>query len=203
MIGVGSPPCESSRCTSAWARGASAARRPLHIGCSSGTPPSFDLHTTAPSPQKHRHRPQRALWPSSEFAVRACSGAPARGHVWQGRVLHLVSQRCRRLDGGTLRAALQWPAHPGACEGRMPIPLGRGEDAGAGEGHAGAGGAGRRPITSPAPASPQAGHPQLPPQALESSLGAWQPDAKRRRVGRGVSGKPGPCLHRPPPALPC
>lgn len=54
----------------------------------------------------------------------------------------------------------------------------------------------------PCPRCPQAGHPQLPPQALESSLAAWQPDAKRRRVGEVSGGKGRLGLDPPPAALP-
>lgn len=58
------------------------------------------------------------------------------------------------------------------------------------------------PLHKPCPRCPQAGHPLLPPQALESSLGPWQPDAKRRRVAEVSGGKPCACLHRAPRRLP-
>lgn len=58
------------------------------------------------------------------------------------------------------------------------------------------------PLHKPCPRCPQAGHPLLPPHALESSLGPWQPDAKRRRVGEVSGGKPCACLHRAPRGLP-
>lgn len=77
----------------------------------------------------------------------------------------------------------------------------------------GVGGGGRRGVgrppgvlpgttIEPCPRCPQAGHPQLPPQALESSLAAWQPDAKRRRVGEVSGGKGRLGLDPPPAALP-
>lgn len=185
------------------------AQRPLHIGCmtAAAVRRRRSIFTPQlPHPEKHRHRPQRALWPNSESPFALAAG-PRPANMF-GRAASFTSSHSD---------ADAWTGAPceQLCSARLPLVRGKGgcqsllavgRMQGRGRGMQGRGVAGRRKKTprhhKPCPRFPQAGHPQLPPHALESSLGAWQPDAKRRRVGPGVSGKPGPCLHRPPPALP-